>query len=132
MTSPDFVEILQARMCAGLEEKELAHKSRRPRTRKDDELEILRAQVAALEEAVVNAENLERTVTTRSRDSGQEDCGSGSPHYYVRTAFSEADLLSERRLQIAVKQADRLFARTHKMVFMRFALMAEAGAALKP
>ena len=71
-------------------------------------------------------------MTTRSRDSGQEDCGSGSPHYYVRTAFSEADLLSERRFQIAVKQADRLFARTHKMVFMRFALMAEAGAALKP
>ncbi len=58
MTSPDFVEILQARMCAGLEEKEFAHKSRRPRTRKDDELEILRAQVAALEEAVVNAEIL--------------------------------------------------------------------------
>ena len=50
----------------------------------------------------------------------------------MRTAFSEADLLSERRFQIAVKQADRLFARTHKMVFMRFALMAEAGAALKP
>ena len=57
MTSFNFAEALQARICADLEAEKTAHT---PRSRRDgDERrrdELLEVQIAALEEAVANAE----------------------------------------------------------------------------
>ena len=114
MTYFSFAEALQVRFCADLEAEKIAHT---PRVRRDgDERrkdELLEMQIAALEEAVVDAEILAEQ-RRQEAETGAKKIAELETHITtLQQTITKAETLSEQQRQeaeTAKKRADHLVA----------------------
>ena len=114
MTSFDFAEALQARIYADIEAEKMAHT---PCSRRDgDERrrdELLEVQIAALEEAVADAEILAEQRRQEAETAAKKIADLETHIATLQQTIAKADALSEQQRQeaeTAKKRADHLVA----------------------